>query len=56
VVQTQQGPAVISTGNNGLMTFTLPNGGTGRAIDNGNGTMTLISPDGGVQTVNSPRR
>ncbi len=55
VVQTPQGPAVITGGANGQQTFTLPNGGTGRAINNGNGTVTLIGPDGSVQSVPAPR-
>jgi hypothetical protein len=55
VLQTGSGPAVITSGNNGIMTFTLPNGTTGRAINNGNGTMTLIGTDGTVMSVPAPR-
>ncbi len=55
VVQTPQGQAVITNTGNGVQQFTLPNGTTGRAISNGNGTVTLISPDGTVQSVPSPR-
>lgn len=55
VVQTPQGPAVITNTGNGVQTYTLPNGGTGRAISNGNGTVTLIGPDGSVQSVAAPR-
>ena len=55
VVQTQSGPAVISTGANGVQTFTLPDGSTGRAVPNANGTVTLISPNGSVQSVPAPR-
>ncbi len=55
VVQTPQGSAVISTTRNGQQTYTLPNGVTGRAISNGNGTVTLIGPDGSVQSVPAPR-
>jgi hypothetical protein len=55
VVATPQGAAVISNGANGIQTYTLPNGITGRAIPNGNGTVTLIGPDGSVQSVPAPR-
>ena len=55
IVQTPQGPAVITNGGNGVQTYTLPNGGTGRAINNANGTVTLIGPDGSVQSVPAPR-
>lgn len=55
VVQTLQGPAVLRTESSGIQTYTLPNGSTGRAISNGNGTITLIGPDGSVQSVPAPR-
>jgi len=55
VVQTQSGPAIISVGPNGEQTYTLPNGSTGRAIPNANGTITLIGADGSVQSVPAPR-
>ncbi|MCW3476011.1 hypothetical protein [Limobrevibacterium gyesilva] len=55
VVQTPQGPATIRNSPNGVQTYTLPSGVTGRAINNGNGTMTLIGPDGSVQSVPVPR-
>jgi hypothetical protein len=54
-VQTRNGQAVISSGSNGIQTFTLPDGTTGRAVPNANGTVTLISPDGSVQSVPAPR-
>lgn len=52
---TGKGAAIITTGNSGIMTYTLPSGATGRAIDNGNGTMTLIGTDGTVMTAPAPR-
>ena len=53
-VQTPSGPAIL--GNNGsVQTYTDPRGNTGIVIPNGNGTSTLIAPDGSVQTVPSPR-
>ncbi len=55
VVQTPQGAAVITNTGNGVQTYTLPNGSSGRAISNGNGTVTLIGPDGAVQSVPAPR-
>jgi hypothetical protein len=53
-ISTPKGPAIISNGGNGVQTFTLPNGTSGRAINNGNGTMTLIGADGTVQSVSVP--
>jgi hypothetical protein len=55
VVQTSNGPATITKNPNGEQTFTLPSGAIGRAIPNANGTLTLISPDGSVQSVPAPR-
>jgi hypothetical protein len=53
-IQTPSGPAVL--GNSGsVQTYTDPRGNTGIVIPNGNGTSTLIAPDGSVQTVPSPR-
>jgi hypothetical protein len=55
VVQTQSGPATISSGPNGVQTYSMPDGTTGRAVPNANGTVTLIAPDGSVQSVPAPR-
>jgi len=49
------GSALITSGQNGIMSYTLPSGATGRAINNGNGTMTLIGADGTVLTAPAPR-
>jgi hypothetical protein len=38
-----------------VQTYTSPNGVTGVAVPNGNGTTTLIAPDGTTQTVPTPR-
>ncbi len=54
-VATPKGNAIITNGQNGIMSYTLPSGATGRAIDNGNGTMTLIGADGQVISVPAPR-
>ena len=54
-LSTPKGNAILTTGPNGIITYTLPSGATGRAIDNGNGTMTLIGADGQVMSVPAPR-
>lgn len=54
VLQTPQGPAVLNR-NGSVSTYTDPKGGTGILVPNGNGTSTLIAPDGSVQTVPTPR-
>jgi len=53
-VLTPSGPAVTS-GGSGVQTYTAPGGGTGLMVPNGNGTSTLIGPDGTVQTVPTPK-
>jgi hypothetical protein len=50
-IQTPQGPAQISPGAGGVRTYSVPGGGTGIVVPNGNGTSTLVGPDGSVQTV-----
>ena len=55
-VTTAQGVAHLSTDANGVITYTLSNGTRGIAVSNGNGTLTLIGPDGSVQTVNAPKK
>lgn len=52
---TPNGNAILTTGANGVLTYTLPSGATGRAINNGNGTMTLIGADGQVMSVPAPK-
>ena len=53
-LQTPQGPATVS-GGPGVQTYTSPTGTTGLLVPNGNGTSTLIAPDGSVQTVPTPK-
>lgn len=53
-LQTPGGPSVSSSAG-GVQTFTDPQGRTGLVVPNGNGTSTLISPDGSVQTVPTPK-
>jgi hypothetical protein len=52
---TPNGNAILTAGQNGILSYTLPSGASGRAIDNGNGTMTLIGADGQVMSVPAPR-
>ncbi len=53
-LQTPQGPAAIS-GPPGAQTYTPPTGLPGLVVPNGNGTSTLVAPDGTVQTVPTPK-
>lgn len=52
--QTRGGPAVTTGGGAGYQTITLPGGGTGIVIPNGNGTSTIIRSDGKMETVPTP--
>ena len=57
-VQTPRGPSTITGGTNNYRTTTPPGGvggGQGILIPNGNGTSTLIGPDGSVTTVPTPK-
>jgi hypothetical protein len=54
-VTTPHGMAHLTTDANGVITYTMSNGTKGIAVSNGNGTLTLIGPDGSVQTVNAPK-
>ncbi len=55
-ISTPSGPAVLRNGGgSNVQTYTDPRGNTGVVIPNGNGTSTLVAPDGSVQTVPSPR-
>ncbi len=53
-ILTPSGPGVINNGGS-VRTYTDPRGTTGIVVPNGNGTSTLVAPDGSVQTVPSPR-
>lgn len=54
-ISTPNGPAALGKGGGSVQTYTDPRGNTGIVIPNGNGTSTLVAPDGSVQTVPSPR-
>ncbi len=51
----QGGMAVPSGGTSAYGTVTLPGGGTGIVVPNGNGTSTVIRSDGSVETVPTPK-
>lgn len=55
VVPTQEGPAVTTGGTQGYRTITLPGGGTAIVVPNGNGTSTVIKPDGSIETIPTPK-
>jgi hypothetical protein len=54
-VSTKQGAMPVYQNPNGVQTYTAPGGGTGIIVPNGNGTSTLIGPNGQVQTVPTPK-
>lgn len=54
-VSTTHGTAHVTTDSNGVITYTLTNGTRGIAVANGDGTLTLIGPDGSVETVKAPK-
>ncbi len=54
IIQTPNGPVVTSGGTDRVQSFTVPGGGTGTAVRDGNNTV-LFGPDGRVQTVPNPR-
>ena len=54
-VPTPQGPATITGGTSNYQTLAPINGqGGGILIPNGNGTSTLVMPNGAISTVNTP--
>lgn len=55
VVNTPQGPAVDTGGTNSYRTLTTPTSPGTIVVPNGNGTSTVISPTGSVQTIPTPR-
>lgn len=54
VVQTPNGPAVDTGGTNGYRQLNTPRGPGAIVVPNGNGTSTVINPDGTVQTIPTP--
>ena len=55
VVQTPQGPAVDAGGTSSYRQLTTPQGPGAIMVPNGNGTSTIINPNGSVQTIPTPR-
>ncbi len=55
VVQTPRGPAVDAGGTSSYRQLTTPQGPGAIMVPNGNGTSTIINPNGSVQTVPTPR-
>ncbi len=56
IVQTPEGPGVDAGGTNTYRQLTTPRGPGAIIVPNGNGTSTIINPDGSVQTIPTPRR
>jgi hypothetical protein len=55
-INTSRGPEKISGGTGNFLTLTTPGGQYGGIlVPNGNGTSTIIRPDGSVETVTTPR-
>ncbi len=55
VISTPRGPGVEATGTQSYQQLTGPSGAGGIMTPNSNGTSTITSPSGAVQTVPSPR-
>jgi hypothetical protein len=55
VVPTPSGPAVDAGGTSGYRQLTTPQGPGAIMVPNGNGTSTIINPNGSIQTVPTPR-
>jgi hypothetical protein len=55
-IKTSKGQEIVSGGTGNFLTLTSPNGQYGGImVPNGNGTSTIIRPDGSVETVPTPR-
>lgn len=55
VIQTPAGPAVDAGGTRSYRQLTTPQGPGAIMVPNGNGTSTIINPNGTIQTVPTPR-
>lgn len=55
IVNTPRGTGVTTGGGAGYQTMTMPGGGTAIVVPNGNGTSTVIRPDGTIQTIPTPK-
>lgn len=54
-IPTQKGIGVVTGGTANYQTIVTPGGGQAIVIPNGNGTSTIIHPDGTVETVPTPK-
>jgi len=55
IIETSHGPEKVSGGTGNFLTLTAPGGQYGGImVPNGNGTSTIIRPDGTVETVKTP--
>lgn len=54
-VQTPSGPGVTTGGTDKYQTTTTPGGGSAIIVPNGNGTSTVIYPDGRIETIPTPK-
>ena len=54
IVNAPSGPSVTSGGTSGYQTTTTPRG-SAIIVPNGNGTSTVIHPDGRIETIQTPR-
>ncbi|HVZ09131.1 hypothetical protein [Rhodopila sp.] len=55
VLPTQGGPSVITGGGPGYQTTVGPGGTQSIVVPNGNGTSTVIHPDGRIETIPTPK-
>jgi hypothetical protein len=55
VLQSPSGPSVVTGGGQGYQTTTGPGGAQSIVVPNGNGTSTVIHPDGRIETIPSPK-
>ncbi|MBS0638439.1 MAG: hypothetical protein U1E70_24610 [Acetobacteraceae bacterium] len=55
VLQTPSGPSVVTGGGPGYQTTTGPGGAQSIVVPNGNGTSTVIHPDGRIETIPTPK-
>ncbi len=55
VVQTPGGPNVVTGGTPAYQTTTGPGGAQSIVVPNGNGTSTVIHPDGRIETIPTPK-
>lgn len=55
IIQAPSGPGVTTGGSDKYQTTTTPGGGSAIIVPNGNGTSTVIYPDGRIETIPTPK-